>query len=1377
MAEFKLGRLKFVWRGDWTNSHPYVKDDVIKYGGRVYVCVGGHTSDSDLDQGFYDDSSYWEMMVDGTAFREAWTATTAYNENDIVTYGGTVYVCNTNHISASLLETNQAYWTEYTKGFDWKGTYTNGPTHYKVNDLVRWGANVYVCTTQYTTSTATLDPTKFALFVSGLEFENSYSAANTYQTGDLVTYGGYVYIAIQDQAPASPHTPAPGSAWWNVLTTGYNNRGEYSGATAYKTGDVVRYGGNTYEAILDTTGNTPVDTGYWKLLAEGLKFRSTWVAATVYKLNDVVSYGSSTYVCIQQHTANASTNRPDVDITNVFWNVLAEGDSNYVLTTRGDLLTRGSAANVRLGIGNDGTVLRSNGTDASWQYYGIIPNVYYVAPTGTDDPAYGNSVDKPWRTIRYACSRVNLGTGFTNSSTLIDLNQSWMVREMYQWMIYQKSISASPFSPGSVFDQAKTLRDAQYLVEAVQTDLIRGSNAQTVNATLAYFKTSTSFYNTATTLAMPYIIAAIGKLKDLMINAVTNAAPAFNYQTLTSYTPAISQTINLAYTAEANTTTTITNLFSIITTALTAGSTSSVPIATTGSTSTIFVKTGTYAEILPISIPENTAVVGDELRGTIIEPAAGYTASNMFYMRNGTGLRNCTLRGLYGGFTSTLPSGTKRTSGGSYVSLDPGTDPDDASVWIRNKSPYVQNVSTFGYGVTGVKVDGSLHNGGNKSIVANDFTQVISDGIGAWALNLGRMELVSVFTYYCYMGYLTELGGTIRATNGNNSYGTYGSVSEGVDPTETPATANVNNYASGALVDNVLVGGGQIIRVEYSHAGQSYSTAAIGFSGNGAGAAATLATFSTQGVTRVKVNSGGSGYQSVTNNAQSGDTTSIRLATSDSMVTSGYNGMRIVIIDGTGFGQTGIISAYNGGTKTATIVDEVGASGWDSIQGVSIASALDSTTRYTIEPRIQFSGGSPSRAATARVVVTAGAITGIRIIDCGSAYGATPAIIITDPNSISAASFTTTLADGVLNPPSFSNRGSGYTSSSAVVSGNGFANIEQVGGYVNVANLAASPKAGSNLVLASDPSTYYRIVAVTNLTLVGATYTARLQISPYISSAAPPAHNTAITIYERYSNVRLTGHDFLNIGYGNLAEANYPGITSNALIQANEVVEYGGGRVFYTSTDQDGNFRVGELFRVEQATGIATLNADAFNLSGLTSLQLGSVALGGTGAVISEFSTDPTFVANSDSILPTQRAIKSFVTNLVGGGGSALVATSIELGDMFLTGQTITSLHSKDLIIAANSTYEVSFTSRPKTTLAPLTDYHLANKLYVDTTARPTVHALQWAQETGEMTYVTETGTSAATVTVNQQKNDSAFVSTTTASVSLNSSGHMIINL
>ena len=44
-------------------------------------------------------------------------------------------------------------------------------------------------------------------------------------------------------------------------------------------------------------------------------------------------------------------------------------------------------------------------------------------------------------------------------------------------------------------------------------------------------------------------------------------------------------------------------------------------------------------------IPANVAVVGDELRSTTIMPADGYELDNMFYMHNGSGLRNCTLQG------------------------------------------------------------------------------------------------------------------------------------------------------------------------------------------------------------------------------------------------------------------------------------------------------------------------------------------------------------------------------------------------------------------------------------------------------------------------------------------------------------------------------------------------------------------------------------------------------------------------------------------------------------------------------------------------------------------------------------------------------------
>ena len=44
MAEFKLGRIRFVWKGAWVTGTVYYKDDIIRQGGRTYFCNVGHTS-------------------------------------------------------------------------------------------------------------------------------------------------------------------------------------------------------------------------------------------------------------------------------------------------------------------------------------------------------------------------------------------------------------------------------------------------------------------------------------------------------------------------------------------------------------------------------------------------------------------------------------------------------------------------------------------------------------------------------------------------------------------------------------------------------------------------------------------------------------------------------------------------------------------------------------------------------------------------------------------------------------------------------------------------------------------------------------------------------------------------------------------------------------------------------------------------------------------------------------------------------------------------------------------------------------------------------------------------------------------------------------
>ena len=69
-----------------------------------------------------------------------------------------------------------------------------------------------------------------------------------------------------------------------------------------------------------------------------------------------------------------------------------------------------------------------------------------------------------------------------------------------------------------------------------------------------------------------------------------------------------------------------------------------------------------------------------------------------------------------------------------------------------------------------------------------------------------------------------------------------------------------------------------------------------------------------------------------------------------------------------------------------------------------------------------------------------------------------------------------------------------------------------------------------------------------------------------------------------------------------------PGNPTQSKVQANQVVTLptDPGRVYYVATDEDGNFYVGDQFKVEQATGKATLDSSAFDLTS-ESLQLGSI--------------------------------------------------------------------------------------------------------------------------------------------------------------------------
>jgi hypothetical protein len=231
---------------------------------------------------------------------------------------------------------------------------------------------------------------------------------------------------------------------------------------------------------------------------------------------------------------------------------------------------------------------------------------------------------------------------------------------------------------------------------------------------------------------------------------------------------------------------------------------------------------------------------------------------------------------------------------------------------------------------------------------------------------------------------------------------------------------------------------------------------------------------------------------------------------------------------------------------------------------------------------------------------------------------------------VAGASGTFTLGDTL----SFTGGGIGTVSAGA---------LENQKGFILVVNtLSALPVPGQSIQIVGDSFAY--VIQSVSGTYVDSTSVLSLALSQEKPTGS--ANGTAFTLRSMYSQIRLTGHDFLSIGTGGTTTTNYPGTPTQPAAQGNEVDEAYPGRVYYVSTDQNGNFRVGEYFRIDQATGRATLNASAFDLAGLTSLRLGSIGAQ-LGETINEFSSDGTLSGNSNVAVPTEQATKTYVDTRV----------------------------------------------------------------------------------------------------------------------------------
>ena len=938
MAEFKLGRIKFVYQGAWAPSTSYVVDDVVTVGGKTYICVISNTSSSSFTTDLNNITPYWNLVADGSRWTGAWANSTAYQLGDLALYGGIVYECTTSHTSASStaaitataftvgsgtatltystqavqpflvgatitlagfsptstsgsvntvnttftvvtcsttqvtfaltgtytaatlgtvsgtsqlgLEKDQSKWATFAANFNWsnvwttntrykirdlisyggytyvcktahisantvaagleqdqnnwdifnsginyKGVWSGSSVRYKINDIVTYGADLWICTTYHTSTGTTLDNTKFSIFVNGFEFLNSWISSTNYIVGDMVTYGGYTYTAIQNGINQNPSTA---TGYWQPFTTGFSFQGDWNSSTTYNIGSIVRLDGYTYLSKSDVPSGsayTPPNATYWNLLNTGFKWNPTqnsysaqagtrltgagtsatfdvlvantvytatvhsgaagtgyavgdtikilgtslgglspvndltltvatitgggatgpistvtpsgisvtWASSISYVLGDVVFFGASSYICVSAHVAS-SGNRPDADTTGTYWNILASGTEQAVLTTQGDMFFYGANGPQRLPIGTDGQVLRVNGNSPAWQYYGQINNIVYVATNGTDSTlaGQGTTVDKPWASIRFACQQIEAGYLNTNSGMLLTMNKQFMMKEVNNYVKNQYSVNitgtsgtiitvggsstssqittaklyqgmpivfasnagtgitagityyvasipssttftiassyANALVPTSItvgtsttntgtysYSTSKTERDAGLIIQGAIFDITHGGTYQSTTNANSYFTTAGALISGVNNYEITPFVSALNYLANtLFTNVLANTSPNTIYQTQNgvSLNSQATQQINTAYTAETAAISKAPILVSIVTTALTAGTNINTVPAVINPTTTISVKTGTYNEILPINVPAYTAIVGDELRSTVVQPFA-----------------------------------------------------------------------------------------------------------------------------------------------------------------------------------------------------------------------------------------------------------------------------------------------------------------------------------------------------------------------------------------------------------------------------------------------------------------------------------------------------------------------------------------------------------------------------------------------------------------------------------------------------------------------------------------------------------------------------------------------------------------------------------
>ena len=593
-----LGKLRFHFAGNWSNSTTYEQNDVVKYGGNVYVYYYNLKTSGNKPT----DTTYWKLMVEGFSFDGIWDSASSYNVGDGVSYGGKVFIAQKASTNKNPgLPVNDSLWSTFVDGIQWEGDYDN-TTDYQASDVVSYGGSAYIAK-QNTTGNDPENTTYWDQFITGIGHEGVYNNSTAYKKDDTVAYGGNIYRAKQ----ASTGNVPTNTTYWEKYVGGTDFRDSFDSATEYFPNDLVNFGGDLYRALDGVTGTDPNDSAEWKLIVEGLGFTGDWSSSRGYYKGDVVKYGGSLFKAITNSTNVNPT-------TTANWKKLVPGFS----------FRQDWDSSVAYGIDE---VVNHGGNS----YISLQPHT----STSNFDSDLANS---NWEKFN---SGIRVKGNYTTGASYITDD---LVNANSNVYIVKKDMTASGNFASDLADSLFEIfieGGANVLPTIDSADI---GKVLTVNSTASGY----TFSYPDDTKNTFYVSADEGT--DDSNLGISQAAP---FKTINFAMKYVDKNIDI------------------------------------DSNATVLLSQGVYKEDLPIHIPHNTTMIGAGLRNTKVIPNPGYdSAEAMFMMRNATLVEGITMSGMTGFQPDSDDDQDPEADSAVYKGVFFKLDPNYA---ISTKSPYIKD--------------------------------------------------------------------------------------------------------------------------------------------------------------------------------------------------------------------------------------------------------------------------------------------------------------------------------------------------------------------------------------------------------------------------------------------------------------------------------------------------------------------------------------------------------------------------------------------------------------------------------------------------------------------------------------------------------------